>query len=287
MPVPIIDAHHHLWDPSRFDYPWMDDSMSVLRRPFEPDDLRPELERCGVSGTVLVQTLPSREETLVMLATAAATEFVVGVVGWVDLTSTDVVADIEMLRATPDGEWLVGIRHQVHDEADPGWLLRDDVQRGLEAVSSAGLAFDLLVRTRELPAAIQTAEDLPRLRLVLDHLAKPPIASGDLSDWGRQLTRLATSSNVCAKISGLVTEADWRTWSIDDLRRPIELAIDMFGPERLMLGSDWPVCLLAGSYADIIDSSRYLLADLTEHQRDAIRGGTAIRTYRLRTGQAA
>ncbi len=285
MPGQMIDAHQHFWDPTRFEYPWMDASMGALQRRFGPDDLQPEIEHAGVTGTVLVQTLPSRLETMEMLATAARTAFVLGVVGWVDLSGEDVAADIEACRAGPGGEWLVGIRHQVHDEEDPDWLRRDDVQRGLAAVGAAGLAFDLLVRTRELPAAVEVAGALPRLRFVLDHLAKPPIVSSDLSDWGRELMPLAALPNVSAKLSGLVTEADRLTWSIDDLRHPVELAIDAFGPDRLMLGSDWPVCLLAGSYIDVLDSSRYLLADLPVQHRMAIEGGTAARVYRLPLSQ--
>lgn len=281
MPVPTIDAHHHFWDPAGREYPWMDASMAALRRSCGPDDLQPEIDRLGITATVLVQTLPSLGETAEMLATAASTSFVYGVVGWVDLTAADVASQIEALRTGPGGEWLVGIRHQVHDEDDPDWLRRDDVLRGLEAVERAALAFDLLVRTREVPAAVEVGHALPRLRLILDHLAKPPIASRDLSAWGQGLVHLAVLPNVSAKISGLVTEAEWLTWSIDDLRPAVELAIDAFGPDRLMLGSDWPVCTLAGTYADVMDSSRFLLYDLPAHQRDAICGGNAVRIYQL------
>jgi L-fuconolactonase len=228
-----------------------------------------------------VQLTPSAEETVRLLATADEVPWVHGVVGWVDLTADDVAARIEALRAGPGGRWLVGLRHRVHDEADPEWLCRVDVRRGLAAVEAAGLAFDLQVRTRELPAAYDTCAALPEMRFVLDHLARPPIASGDLSAWGRALLPLGELPNVSAKICGLVTEADWLTWSIDDLRHPVELAVDAFGPSRLMLASDWPVCLLAGSYSDVIDSVRYMLAELPAHEQDEIRGGTAVRVYRL------
>ncbi len=160
-------------------------------------------------------------------------------------------------------------------------MLRADVRRGLAAVEAANLVFDLQVRTRELAAAGEVCAAFPGLRFVLDHLGRPPIASGDLSTWGRALLPLAELPNVSAKISGLVTEADWLTWSIDDLRDPVELAVDAFGPHRLMLGSDWPLCLLAGSYTDVVDSVRYLLAELPAHEQDQIRGLTAVRVYRL------
>jgi L-fuconolactonase len=207
--------------------------------------------------------------------------WVLGVIGWVDLSAADVDEHIAHLRAQPGGWLLVGVRHRVHDEADPDWLARPDVRRGLSAVARAGLVFDLQVHTRELPAALDACRATPGLSFVLDHLACPPIASGDLSTWGRALLPLAELSHVSAKLSGLVTEADWHTWSIDDLRHPVELALDTFGPHRLMLGSDWPTCLLAGAYSDAIDTIRYLVAELPQHQQDEIRGGTAVHVYRL------
>lgn len=282
MPYPPrIDAHQHFWRATRSEGLPASADWDPLRRAWDPADLRPELEMAGIDGSVLVQTGPSLDETAELLALAQAVPFVRGVVGWVELTAPTVREDIERLRASPAGALLVGLRHRVHGEADAAWLLRDDVRRGLVAVERAGLAFDLQVRTRELPAAVEACAALPGLRFVLDHLALPPIASGDLSAWGRALLPLAELPNVSAKLSGLVTAADWRTWSIDDLRHPVELAVDAFGPSRLMLGSDWPCCLLAGAYTDAIDSVRYLLADLPRQLQDEIRGQTAVRVYRL------
>lgn len=281
LTTPAIDAHQHFWDPGRREYPWLTAELAPLRRAFGPGDLQPELERARFAGSVLIHTLPSMEESRDLLALARAVPFVLGVVGWVDLSGPDVSGAIDDLRTGPGGDRLVGLRHRVHDEVDADWLGRQDVRRGLAAVEAAGLTFDLLVRTRELPAAIAVARAMPNLRFVLDHLAGPPIASGDLALWGRALLTLAELPNVSAKLSGLVIQADWRTWCIDDLRHPIELAVDAFGPSRLMLGSDWPMCLLAGSYSDAIDSVRYLVADLTGHEREDIHGGTAARVYRL------
>jgi L-fuconolactonase len=198
----------------------------------------------------------------------------------VDLTS-DVQHQVRELREGPGGAWLVGIRHPVRAESDPAWLARDDIIRGVEAVGAAGLAFELAVGVRELPAAKRLCRRLPTVRFVLEHLAAPPLASGDLSAWGRGLLAMAELPNVEATISGLVTAADWHTWSIDDLRHPVELALDAFGPARLMLGSDWPTCLLAGSYADVIESVRYLIAERPANEQEDILGGTATRTYRL------
>jgi L-fuconolactonase len=281
--APAIDAHQHFWDPARADYPFLTDELAAIRRAFGPDDLRPHLAAEGITTTILVQTRSSVEETREFLGLAAREPFIGGVVGWVDLTAPDVTEAIDGLRAVPGGEHLVGIRHQVHDEPDAAWLRRPDVRRGLAAVEAAGLAYDLLVRTRELAAAVDTVRAFPGLRFVLDHLAKPPIASGDLSAWAPAILALAELPNVAAKVSGLVTEADWRSWSIDDLRGPVELAVDAFGASRLMLGSDWPVSLLAGAYGDVVGATRELLAELTAAEREDIFGGTAARVYRLDT----
>jgi L-fuconolactonase len=277
---PVIDAHQHFLDAGRT-YPALPPSLTASRQGFGPDDLRPELERHGITGTVLVQLLPSLDESRDLLALAQHVPYVLGVVAWVDLTAADVEEAVAGLRAGPGGTLLVGLRHRVHAESDAGWLAREDVRRGLRAVAAAGLVFDLLIRTRELPVAVDTARSLPDLRFVLDHLARPPIATGALAPWGRALLALAEAENVSAKLSGLVTEAEWHTWSIDDLRHPVELAVDAFGPTRLMVGSDWPLCLLAGSYSDAIDAVGYLTAELSAHDRAEIRGGTAARVYDL------
>lgn len=265
---PVIDAHHHFGGPA----------ADVA---YGPDELWPELEAERISGTILAVSEPSIERTSELLAVAAATPWVRGVVGWVDLTADDLMGALRGLRDGPGGELLVGLRHPVCDEADPSWLSRADVRRGLAAVADAGLAVDLGVRARDLPAAREACTALPDVRFVLEHLGSPPISSGDLSAWGRGILELAELPNVHATLSGLVAEADPHTWSIDDLRHPVELAVDAFGPERLMLGSDWPHCLEAGTYADVIDSVRYLLADLPTHQQDEIRGTTAVRVYGL------
>ena len=251
----IVDAHQHFWDPSAADYPWMTDEVAVLRRQFGPDDLEPLLRGHGVTATVVVQARHSLEETHELLAVAAATPFVAGVVGWLDLTG-----DVERQLGELDGA-LVGVRHQVHDEPDAAWLLRDDVQRGLAAVGEAGLVYDLLVRTRELPAAVETVGRHPGTKFVLDHAGKRPRED---EDWERNVRALAELPNVACKLSGLLTE-----------QRPAETAaqvLEWFGPERCMFGSDWPVCLLAGEYGDSL-----ALLPHDEH----VLARTAIRTYGL------
>ena len=278
----VVDAHHHFWDPSRRNYPWMGDELAAIRKPFGPEDLKPLLVANGVDRTVLVQTIASLDETREFLATAAASDFVAGVVGWVDLSDPNVGKMLSHLRAGPGGNRLVGIRHQVHDEADEKWLLRDDVQRGLRAVGDADLAYDLLVRTRELPAAREAARRLPELRFVIDHIAKPRIAAGIRDpEWERALAPLADLSNVTCKLSGMVTEASWTGWTPDDLAPYIDRVLGWFGPERCIFGSDWPVCLMAASYAQVLDAVKHALGHVSAQDIGGVLGGNAIRVYRL------
>jgi L-fucono-1,5-lactonase len=275
--VATIDAHHHFWDTTRHDYPWMTAELDPIRRPFAPADFQPHLRATDVVGTILVQTRSALQETHEFLAVAAETPFVRGVVGWVDLTDAGVADVLAEIRTNK----LVAIRHQVHDEADPEWLRRPDVRRGLAAVANAGLIYDLLVRTRELPAAITVVREMPNARFVLDHLAKPPFVSGDLTAWSTAFRELARNENVVAKLSGLVTEADWRTWTPQTLQPAVDVALEAFGPQRLMFGSDWPVCLLAASYEQVHQTAQQLTATLTESERADVFTQTALRTYGL------
>jgi len=276
-----VDSHHHFWDPGRADYPWMTDDLVAIRRAFGPDDLRPLLAAARIDASIVVQTRSSIEETAELLATAAGEPFVAGVVGWVDLTDPAVPEAISRLRELPGGQRLVGVRHQVHDEDDPAWLGRPDVRRGLAAVGDAGLTYDLLVRTRELPAALEAVRALPDLRFVVDHVAKPEIARGVLEPWAGRLSTLAGLPNTFCKLSGMVTEAVWTDWSVDDLRPYAEVVLETFGPSRLLFGSDWPVCLLAAGYQDVVDVTHALLEDLSVDERGAVFGGTALEVYRL------
>ena len=282
----IVDAHQHFWDPDTGDYDWMSGPAAPLRRVFTPDDLRPELAAAGVSATVLVQTWASLDETRAFLALAAATDFVAGVVGWVDLTAPDVSDVIAELKARPDGHYLVGIRHQVHDEPDADWLLRDYVKRGLEAVQRHGLVYDLLLRPRELAAALETVRAFPELRFVIDHMAKPDIARGRLDEWSAPMRPfLAEASHVWCKLSGMVTEADWQRWKPHDLRPFVDEAVRIFGANRCLYGSDWPVCLLAGPYVRILDALKQTIAPLTPPERAQILALSAIELYGLQLTQ--
>ena len=269
----IVDAHQHFWDPSRRDYPWMGDELRIIRRRFGPDDLRPLLVDNGVDKTILVQTVSDIEETREFLEFAGANDFIGGVVGWVDLTSPSVAETIASLV----GDLLVGIRHQVHDEPDPEWLLRDDVQRGIAEVGEAGLVYDVLVRTRELPAAFETVKRHPDTTFVIDHAAKPQIkgASWD-RDWEKALAPFSDVANVSCKLSGLVTEANWKSWTPEQLEPYVNRVMGWFGPERCMFGSDWPVCLVAATYDQVLDAMQRIIGldDLTF-------GETARRVYGL------
>lgn len=275
----MIDAHHHLWDPTRFDYPWMSaPELAPIRRPFGLADLRALAAAHGITGTVLVQCRSSLEETRWFLDLAAAEPLIKGVVGWVDLTADDLDATLDALLASPGGDKLTGVRHQVHDEEDPAWLTRADVARGLATVAARGLVVDLLVRTRELPAAIAAVAACPTGRFVLDHVAKPPLAHGWSADWAEGVAALARLPNVWCKLSGLVTEARWDHWTTADLEPAASFAFQEFGPERVMFGGDWPVCLLASDYGRWLAAARELTPPAAH---DAVFGGTARAVYGL------
>ncbi len=278
----VIDAHQHFWDPDDGEFDWMQGpDMAPIRRNFWPQDLAPLLAAAQVDKTVIVQTWSSLDETRHFLDLARQTDFVAGVVGWADLTSPSLASTLDALQAAPGGEYLVGIRHQVHDEADAQWLLRDDVQRGLELLQSAGLVYDLLTRPRELPAALETVARFPSLKFVVDHISKPDIAAREIDDWTRLMEGFRELDHVYCKLSGMVTEADWKNWRPQDLAPYIGRAVDIFGCDRLLFGSDWPVCLLAASYADVKDALESNIAHLSAHDQKKIMGGNAIDLYQL------
>lgn len=281
----IIDAHHHVWDPGRREYSWMTgEALAPLRRSYTIDDLRtaagPE-----VTATVLVQTVSSMEETEEFLRIAYDSQgLVAGVVGWVDLTAADGAARIDRLRAAAGGHLLVGIRHQAEDEPDPRWLLRQDVQRNLRKLPAAGLVYDILVRAPQRPAAYIVARQLPEVRFVLDHAGKPGIASGEGQPWASWIADMATLPNVTCKLSGLVTEADWQTWTPEIIRPYADHILSCFGADRVMFGSDWPVCLLAAEYGQVKTALEEALPLLSAADRAKVFGGNAIGSYGLDVG---
>jgi L-fuconolactonase len=277
-----IDAHQHFWDPDDGDYAWMTDAYAPIRRCFSPSHLQPELQAAGIAKTILVQTWSSQRETEQFLSLANDSDFIEGVVGWVDLTGPDVKDAIELLLNKPGGKRLVGIRHQVHDEPDENWLLRDDVQLALQAIGQAGLTYDLLIRPREFSAALKTVENHPQLRFVIDHIGKPDIKNGAISSWRKGMESFAQHRNhMWVKLSGMVTEAEWSAWTTDQIRPYIDTVVELFGPERCMIGSDWPVCLLAADYATTVGLVTDAIASLDHNARQSIRAGSAIAAYRL------
>ncbi len=275
----IVDAHHHLWDLSVRDQDWITDPpMGAIRRSFlEPDFIAAAPE---VSASVLVQTICVPEETPEFLAIAASSDVVAAVVGWTDLTSPAVGDELASLVGGPDGSWLRGIRHQVQSEPDPEWLCRKDVRNGLRQVGAHGLVYDLLTVPHQLPAARRTAAALGDVEFVVDHCSKPAIGSG-AEEWAELIRSLAAHENVTCKLSGLVTEADWKSWDVAALRPHFDVVLDAFGPSRLMFGSDWPVCLLAASYSEWLGAARELVSELSPDEQAEIFSGTARRVYGL------
>lgn len=282
VPPGIVDAHHHLWVRARHPQPWIEPvSMAAIDADFDMADLAPLAREAGVTATVVVQSIASAAETVDLLRIAAEDPLVSGVVGWVDLTADDVTDRLDGLRAASGGQHLAGIRHLVQSETDPAYLDRPDVRRGIAAVGAAGLVFDLLVRPHQLPMAARLAYDVPGVRFVLDHLGKPAPGTPEFDTWKRDLRTLAHAANTTAKVSGLTTEVPRSPWTAADLRPAVDHALDVFGPQRLMFGSDWPVCLLATSYGRWIEVVTDLLGDLDPTDRAAVWGGTARRCYRL------
>jgi L-fuconolactonase len=279
--VSIIDAHHHVWDLQVRDQEWIaGPEMAAIRRTFTLDDLRPSAQTSGVAGTVLVQTVATEAETPELLALAASDGLVAGVVGWTDLTSPAIAADLDRLRAGPGGRYLAGIRHQVQSEPDPDWLRRPDVIRGLRAVAAAGLCYDLVIRPHQLAAATWAAAAVPSLTLVLDHAGKPPLASGNLAPWTAAIHAFALEPNTVCKLSGLVTEA--LPGAQPAAFGPVsDVILSAFGAERVMFGSDWPVCLLASDYASVVGLAQALTGGLSDAERSSVFASTAERVYGL------
>jgi L-fuconolactonase len=273
-----LDAHHHFWryDPAAFG--WIDEPLRAIRRDFLPADLAPELRAAGIDGVVSVQARQTHEETDWLLACAARHDFVRGVVGWVDLRAPDVGARLDAFARHPK---FRGARHVVQGEPDEGFLLRPDFNRGLAALGARGLAYDLLLRAPQLPAAARCVDLHPDQVFILDHLAKPPLRSGDLAAWRRDLRELARRGNVYGKVSGLTTEALPARWTEPALRACWDTALEAFGPRRLMLGTDWPVCTATCGYGGWVALVERWTAALGADERARVLGGTAAEAYRL------
>ena len=273
-----VDSHQHFWRYDAREYEWIDEAMGVLKRDFLPADLEPLMRAAGFDACVAVQARQTTEETAWLLELAGRSPFVAGVVGWVDLCAPDVDAQLARLVRHPK---LVGVRHVVQAEPDDRFLLRPDFGRGVARLEEFGLAYDILIYPRHLAAAAEFVRRFPRQPFVLDHLAKPEVARGEIDDWSRGLRALAASPNVWAKLSGLVTEADWRHWTPEQMRPYLDVAFECFGPGRLMIGSDWPVCTLAGDYGRTMRIVTDYLERRPAAERAAVLGENARAFWRL------
>ena len=276
-----IDAHQHFWNYEPLRDAWITDEMSILRRNYCPEDLRSEMRASGFEGSIAVQADQSESETRFLLDLATRHPFIVGVVGWVDLAAPNIEERLTNFRSF---EKLRGFRHIVQSEPDDQFLLRAEFRRGISCLSRFGFSYDILIYARQLPAAIKLAASHPDQRFVLDHIAKPEIKARKLEPWASQMRELAALPNVFCKLSGLVTEADWKDWKPDDCRPYLEIAWDCFSADRLMFGSDWPVCLLAGSYARSYSLVADFLADRLAEEQDKVFGINAARFYGVKSG---
>ncbi len=272
-----IDAHQHFWRLARGDYGWLTAALAPIYRDHEPADLEPLLEAVRIDRTVLVQAAPTDAETDFLLRLAETTDFVAGVIGWVDFEATDAAHRIAALAARPK---LLGLRPMIQDLPNDRWMLSDAIQPALTAMADEGLTFDALVKPRHLPILSEFAARHPALDIVIDHAAKPDIAAGSLDDWARDIRHLAAETRLVCKLSGLVTEAT-PGWSAETLRPYVDVLLEAFGADRLMWGSDWPVVNLNGSYATWMTTAETLLGDLSDAEREAIFGGTASVFYGL------
>ncbi len=274
---PIIDAHQYFWNIQRFKYRWMNPAPTVLRRNYLPDDLRPHIARTGVERTIVIQAQPdlALEQTCWLLELADSEDFIEGVVGWIDPADPNVDQFLTMIATRP---LLRGICHLAFNKKDTDWQVREDVMRGLSIVAKHGLTYDFLL-PRQIKHLPVLARRVPQLKIVIDHSARPPIKKGLMDEWFAGLKAVASFPNVYCKLSGLITEADWRNWKPDDLRPYVEKVIELFGPQRLMSGSDWPFCPLAGCYERVYEALAATLDQLSESERECVYSNTARSFY--------
>lgn len=271
-----LDAHQHFWRYSPKEHTWMTDAMAALKRDFLPGDLAPMLREHGLDGSVAVQARQSLEETRWLLELASVHEQIKGVVGWVDLCSPQLHAQLEEFAAQPR---LVGVRHVLQDEPDDAFMLRPEFRRGVAQLAEFGLVYDVLIFPRHLPYSVKLAREFPQQLFVLDHLAKPLIADQRVQPWASHLRELAQCDNVTCKLSGMVTEAHWKAWHIEDFTPYLDVAMEAFGPHRLMFGSDWPVCTLSADYSATMGIVSAYVERLTSSERASVMGGACARVY--------
>lgn len=275
--IPKIDAHHHSWKYDPVTYSWIDESMSVIRCDFYPENLSPSLQKNGVVGTVLVQSDQSPNDNQFMLAQAKANPFIRGIVGWIDLVAADLDEQLSEWKEQP---LMKGFRHVAQAEPD-GFLARPEIIRGIEAIGLFGFTYDILIKPPQMAAALQLVKALPDQPFVIDHIAKPYIAAGAVAEWENDLRMLAACPNVYCKVSGMVTEADWKNWTKADLRPYLDVVFEAFGTNRLMYGSDWPVCLVAASYDEVIGIAEEFIRDFSAEEQKGFWHDNAVQFYSL------
>jgi L-fuconolactonase len=273
-----IDAHHHFWKYSAAEYPWIDDSMAALRRDFLPEDLRQEIAHADIDGVVTVQARQTVEETGWLLELAAQHSFIKGVVGWVPLADAGVRKELEHFAPNPK---LRAVRHVLQAEPDDRFILGADFNRGIALLKEFGLVYDILILERHLAPSIEFVDRHPQQVFVLDHIAKPRIKENALEPWRKHIKELARRAHVYCKVSGMVTEADPKHWSEEQLRPYFDTVLEAFGPKRLMFGTDWPVCLVGTSYVRWVEQVTRFAGNLSADERAWLFGKTAIEAYKL------
>lgn len=277
-----IDSHHHVWDLSVREQDWMvGDEVKPISRTFTMADMDPVLEDNSIDYTVIVQTVAVLEETPEFLDIAAAHPRVAAVVGWLDMESDDITQDLDGHLAHPEAKRLVSIRDLAQYQEDPRWLMRDNIVKNVKRLGERGLGFDLLTLPPQLAAAVDLVRACPDTQFILDHISKPYIAKGEIDGWAKDITELAKSPNVVVKVSGMVTEAKWHEWSPETFRPYVNTVAEAFGADRLMFGSDWPVCLLGGTYSQVVGIVEELTSDWSAAEKESLWSATAIRAYRL------
>jgi L-fuconolactonase len=271
-----LDAHQHFWQYNTEEFGWISDKMAVIRRDFLPKDLAEAQEPIGFDGAINVQARQSLEETRWLLEIARNEDRIKGIVGWVDLRSDGVADEIDEFNDNPK---FVGVRHVVHDEPDDNFMLREDFLKGLAKLERYNLTYDLLLFPKHLSVAVEVVKKFPGIPFVLDHIAKPFIKDHTISPWKEDFEELASFENVTCKLSGMVTEADWDNWKPEDFTPYLDIALEAYGPDRLMIGSDWPVCLVAADYGKTMGLVTDYVAQLSADEQAAILGGTCAKFY--------
>jgi L-fuconolactonase len=278
----VVDAHHHLWNFNEEEFGWMTPEMERIRRDFTEDDFKKQIRGVPISGSVVVQARQTLAETDWLLSVAAESAVVAGVIGWFPLSDSDVQRELETRLASPQSrKTLIGVRHVVQDEPDPNFLFEEAFNTGVSLLEKYNLAYDILIREYQLPQAIDFVDRHPNQVFVLDHIAKPRIAENVFEPWASRLTDLARRENVFCKVSGVITEAEWGSWYLDSIRKYLDHAFEAFKPRRIMFGSDWPVCLLAGSYQGWLSTFRDYTGELSKDEVLRVFSGTATEAYGL------